>query len=301
MNVGWMPSRVFGAPGADLRRVAALADDAGVDHLAVGDHVSFFVGAGGDGLGYATAMLALSDRLSVNTGVYLLPLRHPTTVARQLSDMAALAPGRFVFGVGIGGEDPHEVEICGVDPSTRGRRMNECIQVVRGLLTGEPFDFDGEFFALSRAYVLPAPADPIPIVVGGRSDAAVRRAGRLGDGWFGVWVSARRYREVVDEMHAHAAEAGRDGVQWRNVLNVWCGVDDSRESAREHLAPAMHAFYQLPFERFEKWSPYGTAEDLAGFLAPYAEAGCHDVNMIINGPDLEAEAEAVAEVRRLLS
>src|SRR3954468_13954967 len=122
---------------ATLHRIA----DAEVDHLCVGDHVSFFVGAGSDGLISATSLLAAQDRLPVYVGLYLLPLRHPVPVARQLASIAQLAPGRLTLGVGVGGEDPHEIEICGVDPKTRGRRMDESLRIMRGLAEGAPVTF----------------------------------------------------------------------------------------------------------------------------------------------------------------
>jgi alkanesulfonate monooxygenase SsuD/methylene tetrahydromethanopterin reductase-like flavin-dependent oxidoreductase (luciferase family) len=82
----------------------------------VGDHVTFFGGFGVDGLVHATLLLAQHPAIEVHTSVYLLPLRHPVPVARQLSTISTFAPGRLVLGVGIGGEDPHEVTSCGVDP-----------------------------------------------------------------------------------------------------------------------------------------------------------------------------------------
>ena len=117
------------------RRSSSVAE-AGVDHLCVGDHVSFFVGAGSDGLITASALLAAQAELPVYVALYLLPLRHPVTVARQLATIAELTPGRLTLGVGIGGEDRHEVEICGVDPKTRGRRTDESLRVLRGLAEG---------------------------------------------------------------------------------------------------------------------------------------------------------------------
>jgi alkanesulfonate monooxygenase SsuD/methylene tetrahydromethanopterin reductase-like flavin-dependent oxidoreductase (luciferase family) len=268
--------------------------------VGVGDHVSFYVGAGFDGLLGAAGALAVAERMSANTAVYLLPLRHPVTVARQLADLAVMAPGRFVFGVGVGGEDRHEVEICGVDPATRGRRMDESLQIVRLLLTGQPLDFEGEFFRLGGAQIVPAPMPAVPIVVGGRSDAALRRAGRLGDGWFGIWVSAARYATAIETMQETAAAAGRDGTSWVNALNVWVGVDADVTTARAHVAPAMSSFYGIPYERFERWSPAGTPAQLAEFLAPYANAGCQVFNLIINGRSRAHEIEAAAEVRELL-
>src|SRR6476661_842701 len=117
-RVAYLSGRLGGVPAAELRRAVASAEDAGLDGLGVGDHVSFYVGAGADGLVGATCILAASERLAAVVGVYLLPLRHPVPVARQVADIATLAPGRLVLGVGIGGEDPHEIEVCGVDPKT---------------------------------------------------------------------------------------------------------------------------------------------------------------------------------------
>src|SRR3954453_11367433 len=141
---------------AERRAVVAGLDAAGVDHLAVGDHVSFFGGQGFDGLVHAAHLLALSDRLPVHVGAYLLALRHPLPVARQLADLAALAPGRLVLGVGIGGEDRHEYEVCGVDPATRGVRTDEALGLLRRLATGEPVTSEGPCFPLRDARILPA-------------------------------------------------------------------------------------------------------------------------------------------------
>jgi alkanesulfonate monooxygenase SsuD/methylene tetrahydromethanopterin reductase-like flavin-dependent oxidoreductase (luciferase family) len=298
LAIGYAPRPHTGAAG--LRQVARLSEEAGLDHVAFGDHVSFHDGAGSDGLLSAASLLALSDRLAANTAVYLLPLRHPVLVARQLADISQLAPGRFTFGVGIGGDDPHEVEVCGVDPKSRGRRMDDCMRIVRQLLRGDPVDHDDEFLRLERAQIAPAPTQPIPMVVGGRSDAAVSRAGRLGDGWIGVWVSVRRYTQAVTQMQDAAAASGRTEPRWQNGLNVWCGVGRDATEARRHLAPAMEAFYRLPYETFERWSPAGTPEQLAEFLIPYVEAGCSIFNLILNGASSEAEIEAAGEIRQLM-
>jgi alkanesulfonate monooxygenase SsuD/methylene tetrahydromethanopterin reductase-like flavin-dependent oxidoreductase (luciferase family) len=303
VRVGLFPAALEPTDGNAERLRATLARiaDAGVDHLCVGDHVSFFIGAGSDGLITATSLLAVQDELPVYVGLYLLPLRHPVPVARQLATIAQLAPGRLTFGVGIGGEDPHEIEICGADPKTRGRRMDECLRVLRGLADGTPLTFDGEFFALDDALIVPAPAPSIPLIVGGRSDAAVSRAARLGDGWLGIWVSPRRYAAVRDHIACEAEEAGKDASRFEHAVNVWCGFGPTREAAREHLGPKMQDFYQMPFEPFERYSPYGTPEDVAEFLSPYIEAGCSAFNVIPCAADDETAIAAVGELRALLT
>lgn len=287
--------------GGDPRRVASvLAEmyDAGVDHAVVGDHVSFFGGVGFDGLVHATALAMLHPHLPVQTAVYLLPLRHPVPVARQLASIESLAPGRLTLGVGLGGEDPHELEVCGVEPRTRGRRMEECLTVLRGLLTGDPVTFAGEFVDITDARILPAA--PVPVVVGGRSEAAVRRAGRLGDGWLGIWVTPERFRRSVEQFAEVAAAAGRGGPV-RHGLSVWCGFGTDRASARGAVARAMEGIYQLPFDRFERYTPYGSPADVAEHLYPFVREGCTTFHLLARGPDPQATVAAAAEVKRLLA
>ena len=225
-----------------LQSIIGKVEAAGIDHLGFGDHLSFHVGFGYDGLLRTAMVLGASQRLRVLMGVYLLPLRHPLPVARQLADIAELAPGRLTFGVGVGGEDPLEVANSGVDPRTRGRRMDESLDVLRQLLTGEVMSFDGEFFQLEKASIVPPPSVPIPILVGGRSDAGIRRAALRGDGWLGIWVSPRRYAQVIETMDTIALAEGRGEVAWHNGLNLWCGVGSTKEAAanrsRERWRPS---------------------------------------------------------------
>lgn len=271
----------------------------GVDHAMVGDHISFFTGIGFDGLVNAASLLSIDDTLPVYTGVYLLALRHPVLVARQLADIAAFAPGRLTFGVGVGGEDRHEVESCGVDPSTRGRRMDECLVVLRRLLAGEPVTFDGEFFQLDDVRIRPSPSQPIPIVIGGRSAAAVRRAGRLGDGWLGIWVSPSRFASVVEETAEIAEGQGRE-VEWQHAMQLWCGFGEDPEVGRLMVAPVMEAVYQTSFDAFARYTPTGSPEQVAEHLQPYVDAGCRTFNLIAHGGNPDELAASVGEVRRLL-
>jgi alkanesulfonate monooxygenase SsuD/methylene tetrahydromethanopterin reductase-like flavin-dependent oxidoreductase (luciferase family) len=295
------PLGLLGQDQVTASEFLAQVAQAGIDYVCCGDHVSFFGGIGFDGLIQATALSMLHPTLPVHTGVYLLPLRHPVLVARQLTDIAQLAPGRLVFGVGVGGEDRHEVAVCGVDPATRGARMNESLAVLHQLMTGTAVSFHGAFFDLDEAVIAPAPAVPIPIIVGGRSDAAIRRAGRLGDGWLGIWNSPARFAAATQLAADEAGRAGRPSPPERHAMQVWCGLADSRETARACLAPAMQTFYQLPFERFERYCPYGTADDVAEFLMPYVEAGCTEFNLIPQSPDNDQCVAGVAAVKKLLT
>jgi alkanesulfonate monooxygenase SsuD/methylene tetrahydromethanopterin reductase-like flavin-dependent oxidoreductase (luciferase family) len=282
-----------------LPDLAERAVAAGIDHLTVGDHVSFADGHGADGLIQAAALLSAHPTVSVQTGVYLLALRHPAVVARQLATLAQITPGRFTLGVGVGGDDPREFELCGIDPRERGARCSEALRCLRLLMTGEDVACNGRFFALHGA-IRPAPVPPIPILVGGRSDAALRRTGQLGDGWLALWISPRRFAEATRRVEETAAEADRTGVAWQHALQLWAGFGDSRAPARERLSGAMQAAYSLPFERFERYAPCGPPAAIAEALAPYRAVGCHRFNFVPEAASLPAAIEAVAEVKALL-
>ena len=291
----------YDAPGgaAALSRFVARVEQTGIDRLCVGDHVTFKGGRGFDGLVNATAVAVASRRLTVQTAVYLLPLRHPVPVARQVASLAALAPGRLNLGVGLGGEDPAELRACGVDPATRGRRMDEALSVLRPLLDGAEVTASGAFFTLDRVRIRPAPTPRVPIVIGGRSDAALRRVARHGDGWLGLWVSSGRYQGAVERINEYASDAGRPVTQWQHGMHVWCGFGPP-EVARARLAAAMEDFYQTPFSKFERYCPCGTPEDVAASLQPYVDAGCRSFNLIPLADSTEAGIEGTDAVRAAL-
>lgn len=288
-------------PLEQRRALLSRVADSGLDHVFVADHISFHTGMGMDGLIQVATVAALEPTLAVHVGVYLLALRHPAPVARQIATLCESAPGRLVLGVGVGGEDRHEIEICGIDPRTRGRRTNECLVVLRGLLSGAPFSHRGEFFELSDALIRPKPDPPVPIVIGGRSNAAVARTARLGDGWLGVWCSPARFAAVLQQIESEAQAAGRSDVAWRHGLQVWVGIDRERSRARERLAKRMEGMYRVPFERFEKYSPHGSADEIADALAPYVEAGCEDFNVMPVAASVEEGIEAIARVKERLA
>jgi len=295
------PVGFWSSPFEEKQRTLRQLTDAGIDQVYMADHVSFRDGAGTDGFVEIAALSQLHPDIRVMISVYLLALRHPLPVARQMATMSTVAPGRFMVGVGVGGDDRHEIEVCGVDPRTRGRRTDESLTLLRRLMTGRPVDFDGEFFSVEAAQIRPAIDPPVPIIIGGRSDAALHRTANLGDGWIGAWCSPRRYVEALGIIDAAASEAGRGDVTWRHGYQPWVGVADTAERARELVATEMEGFYKVPFEAFEKYVPYGTTEMVADALRPYLDAGCSILNLKVcaenNGVSIEAAGELIALLR----
>ncbi|CAN5459610.1 TIGR03854 family LLM class F420-dependent oxidoreductase [soil metagenome] len=287
---------------ADPARRRALLDhldDAGLDHLTVGDHISFHGGTGFDGFVAATAALATSDRLQVLLGVYLAGLRHPMATARSLATLSQVAPGRLVLGVGVAGEDRSEISNMGIDPATRGRRMDETLGLLRRLATGESVSHDGEFFRLQDARILPAVEPRTPIVIGGAGDVAVRRTATYGDGWLGMWCSARRYAATHQQLLEAFAERGRGEPTFAG-LNMWVGLGADADEARGRLGERMSRLYNLPPEKFEHVTAAGRPEDVAAHLAAYVESGARTITLIPVSEDVDTAIELSGEVRRLL-
>jgi alkanesulfonate monooxygenase SsuD/methylene tetrahydromethanopterin reductase-like flavin-dependent oxidoreductase (luciferase family) len=287
---------------APPRRNAILArtEQTGLDYLCVADHVSFHHGAGFDGLISATAALTGTERLPVLVGIYLLALRHPLLTARQLASISQLAAGRLILGVGAGGEDRAEISNCGVDPATRGRRLDECLQILRALASGAAIDHAGEFFRLRSAVIRPAPQPEIPIVIGGRGEAAVRRTARYGDGWLGIFCTPRRYALTRGQISAAATAAGREPPGWYG-LNIWCGLDDDPDRARQLLAGQLESLYRLPYDKFRHLTLAGNPAQVAAGIAPFVAAGAQHITVIPVAASPEAAVEHAAAVRAALT
>ena len=127
------------------------------------------------------ALSAVTTKLHFNIFVLKLPIRPPALVAKQAGSLAAMFDNRLGLGVGTS-PWPEDYDVMGVPFAKRGKRMDECIDIIRGLTTGDYFEYHGEFYDIAKTKMSPAPSRPIPILIGGHADAALRRAAR-NDGW----------------------------------------------------------------------------------------------------------------------
>jgi probable F420-dependent oxidoreductase len=128
------------------------------------------------------AMGAVTETLRFVTFVIKLPIRHPVLVAKQVTSTAVLTGNRLVLGVGTS-PWPEDYAVCGVPWEGRGKRIDEQIDVLRGLMGGDYFEYHGDVFDIPSIKLCPVPTKPVPILIGGHHDAALRRAARVGDGW----------------------------------------------------------------------------------------------------------------------
>ncbi len=227
---------------ADLLELVRAADEVGFDSLWLGEHVFHpqdytSVHPGHevkqhhtgplvqerthllDPLVTLAAAAATTRRIRLATGVFVLPLREPLLVARAAASLAEISGGRFVLGVGAGWL-AEEFDALGVPFRARGRRLDESLAVLRGCLAGGPFAYDGEIFDFAALEMVATPVD-VPLVIGGNSDAALRRAARTGDGWFSSgtpdFAEAVRLRDRLLELRE---ELGKQAEPFETVVRI---------------------------------------------------------------------------------
>ena len=278
-------------PGA-IRETVALAEDLGLDSLWCGEHIAYtspvldpFVR-----LSYAAA---LSERLTLGTCVYLVPLRPAAAIAKQVVSIDHLTRGRFVFGAGVGGEFPGEFDACGVDVGERGARLDEAIDVVRALWTGEPVSFHGRFVQFEGVHMQPPPLTPggPPIWCGARQEAALRRIGRKADGWVSYVVTPDRYAEGLEVIEAAARDSGRTFERFDAAHLLFTRIDDRRDRALDDATAILSRRYAMDFRRAaERYCALGPPEEVAGFVNEFLRAG---VRHLILDPLGSAEDERI--------
>ncbi|MEV6515974.1 TIGR03619 family F420-dependent LLM class oxidoreductase [Micromonospora chalcea] len=293
VNVGcFLPTYSASGPiePASVLDMARDVEELGLDHVWVGDHYLWNVGMLSP-LPALAAVAAVTRRVRLGTGVYLLNLRHPALTAKDVATVDVLSGGRLVLGAGIGGDNPEEYRALGVDPGQRARRFEETAAAVRGLLAGSGQPYQGRLVDLPAFTMEPLPVQqPVPLWLGGRASAVVERAARGAEGWFPVWVSAGRFRAAADTVGTIRGDLS--GFAF--ALNLFTTIADTREAARDAVSTHLATAYGLPFDSFERYSAYGTADDIREYLAPYVEAGMTDVVFNIAGPDPRGQLRRLA-------
>jgi probable F420-dependent oxidoreductase len=196
-----------GSGPAELPAIVDRLEAAGVDSLWFSELVYSPQVEPVVGMAHA---LARTSRLKVGTGVAILPGRHPALVAKQLASLAALAPKRVLPVFGLEPANPAERGLFPVPQGRRGALFDESVRLLRALLSGAPVDFEGEFLTVRSAAIGPRPDPPLDIWLAGSAPGALRRAGRLADGWLGSFMTPAQARQARETIEAAAAAAGRE-------------------------------------------------------------------------------------------
>jgi probable F420-dependent oxidoreductase len=284
----------FHPPDEQLDLARAI-EGLGYDSLWCGDHISFH-GQYYEALTLLAAYAAVTTRIKLGTGVYLLALRPPALAAKQAATVDQFSGGRLIFGVGVGGENPKEFEVVGVPHRERGARVTEAIDVVRALWRDTPATFRGRFTSFEGVSLDPKPVQQggPPIWIGGRSDAALTRAGRQGDGWMSYVVQPDRYAQSLAKIRAAAEAAGRpfDGFTAAHLPFVTLGRD--HEAARETWVRILSRRYNQDFGPLaQRYGIIGTPAQVLEQLGAFVEAGCRYFTISVIA-DVEHQREQLA-------
>ena len=293
----WLPAI------AEMEALVRLVDDCRYDSLWVGDHITFAVAILDPLLQLAQAAV-VSRRLTLGTNVYLLPLRHPVPVAKQVASLDHLSEGRLILGVGIGGEFPREYEACGVPLGERGPRLSEAIPLLRRLWSGAPVSHQGRFYPAFNEVAMQPPARQPggpPIWVGGRADAALARAGRLADGWISYVVTPETYRAALDKIAAAAQQAGREIERFGTGHLLFARLDDSYERALDAASESLSRRYAMDFRgAAERYAALGRPEQIAERIRAFHAAGARHIVLDLVGPYEEQPAQIEALARSVM-
>lgn len=158
----------------------------------------------------AAALGAITQRIRFNTFVVKFPLRAPVLAAKQAFSVAKITGNRLGLGIGIGTSPyPDDYLMAGVDPRHKGARMDEAIEIFRGLESGDFFEFHGRFYDVPSLKVCPVPTQPIPLLIGGHSDAALARAATKGDGWMHAGGPTEQLEVMLGKLNTFRATAGK--------------------------------------------------------------------------------------------
>ena len=258
-----------------------------IDHVVVTDHVSFRGGSGQDGLAALAYLAGLGIEKDLHTGVLILPLRHPTLVARQLLDIADMHSHRIVCAVGLGGDDPYEYSMVGMSSTNRGNRMSDSVPALVALLGPQgDVTFDGHY-PIDGPGLARGGGAPVDVIIGGRAPQSHERAA-IANGWLATFCTPARFGEAAERVRSLSPTATLGHQSWIGL------GQNGQEVADEQL----RRFYGLDPEPFRRYVPTGSSQEIADQLIPYVEAGAQYLNLFPAGDDPKSAAEGVAEIAR---
>jgi probable F420-dependent oxidoreductase len=271
----------------ELAALVGLVDQCGYDSLWVGDHLAFAVSILDPLLQLAQAAV-VSRRLLLGTNVYLLPLRHPGPVAKQVASLDHLCEGRLIFGVGVGGEFPKEFAVAGVPLNERGARLSAAIPLLRQLWSGAPASHASRYFGEFSDVTMQPPARQAggpPIWCGGRAEAALARTGRLADGYMSYVVTPDQYRAALTKIEAAADASGRQIDRFGTGHLLFTRLDASYEAALDAAAKSLSQRYAMDFRRAaERYAALGNAEQVAARIRDFWDVGVRHIVIDLVGP-----------------
>lgn len=272
--IGYMPG-AFGEGEENsnyLRQLVSAGDKHGYDSIWLSDRIvseKFSL----EPMMALAMVAAYSEKMKFGTSVLAMPLRNPVVLAKQIATLDYLSQGRFFPAVGLGQEEPEEYEACGVTKERRGPRTDEAIQLMRRLWEEEGVTHEGEFYKCHNVTVTPKPflKPSTPVWIGGRTPAAARRVGRVGDGWLVSSATPAEVKEGRDILFATAEEYNR--VIEDDHVGVLLGYYVSSDVEEATIMANRFVIRQRPDAHFTEFTAVGPVERIAEYIQRYVVSG----------------------------
>jgi alkanesulfonate monooxygenase SsuD/methylene tetrahydromethanopterin reductase-like flavin-dependent oxidoreductase (luciferase family) len=281
--------RTFQQDYGDAIELARLTEEQGLDSAWVSEHHFSSDGYLPSLLPMLAAFAVVTERIELGTGVVLAPFHDPIRLAEDFAVVDQIAGGRIIAGLGNAWRE-EEFRAFGIDMSSRAGRTRELVEILRLAWNEERFDHEGRYHSYSGMSVTPKPARVPPILLGGFADAAVRRAGRIGDGYISSRAQPQRVARAFEMAAEERQKAGKEGPPIVGLLqNAFVTEDPDRDwpLVREGIGHQLgvyagwNAGTDVPGRPLEVMPPdesdirrttaFGTPEDVTGFLTPIAE------------------------------
>ena len=302
LNVGLLIPTLWSArvpSGSELTAFYRRAEELGFDSLWVPDRIFHDI-AFPHPLTVLSHAAAVTTRMGLGTAVVLITARHPVELAQQAATLDALSGGRLTLGVGLGGRD-WEYEAMGQTSAHRVGRMTEGVELMRRLWTERDVTFEGKYHTLSGVSLSIKPAQgTIPVPFGGAAEPALRRAGRMADGWIqGGFGTAAVFTNAWQTVGEAAHEAGRDPGQLTSGKLMYVNPGRDEAALTRELTRYLAGYYGE--ERASgQAAAAGSAEAIAGMVRGFIDAGCQTLMIGLPEPDLDKLEMLASEVVPLL-
>src|SRR5262244_3542413 len=264
----WPPGR----DGQFLFDLAEFCERSDIDSIWLSDRLSSPVPVP-EVMTSLAAIAARTRKLKFGPSVLVLPYPTPVVAAKEMATLDWLSRGRFFPAVGVGVELPREFDASGVPFKERGRRTDEAIHVIRLLWTQDEVTFRGEFYKLDRVTIFPKPwQQPPPIWIGGKSEAAIKRTARVGDGWIPSFITPEEFRVGADRLRDLAAAGGREVPEDHLGSLINFAVADSSATALAMAEPSIQRG-RVDDATMRQCTAFGPAEVVIAKIEEYVKGG----------------------------
>lgn len=283
----------------DIAATAARIEALGFDIVSCGEHVTFH-GDSANGFVSLSLAAAATTHIKLMSAITLVPLYPPALLAKMGAALDIASNGRFILGVGVGGENPKEFEACGIPVSQRGSRTNDALEVLTRVWTETNVTYTGRYTTLDNFTLKPMPIQKPrpPIWISGRKDAAMKRAARYGDGWLPYMYTPEQLADSIAKIKKYGTDLGRDMSDFQPGLFIFTAVHEDSKTALATATATLGKQYAQDFSQLvHKYALAGNPDECKARLQEYIDAGAR---LVLLSPacadtDLEDNLEWIAD------